>query len=73
MKSKLQEAVEHDPGFVHTYKDVFDTPQGEIVLLDLERLSRRAVVDSKDVNRDNAVYRCAQEDMLQYIRNKLDK
>lgn len=68
----LKAAKENDPGLVRTYRMVFDTPSGEVVLQDLERLSRRAVVDSQDVNRDNAVYRCAQEDLIVYIRRKLD-
>lgn len=45
-------------------------PIAQVILWDLDRHSRRAKVDSDNVNPNNAVYRCGQEDQIQYIKNK---
>lgn len=69
----LKDYQEQDPGLVQTFKEIFLSPQGQIILMALEKESRTLPVSpDKQVNPNNAIYRAAQMDLIQFIKNKIE-
>ena len=59
---KQKEIQEH-------YKRVFETPSGQQVLLDLERVTNTTRVTADSPNPYSAIYIVAQQQLLKRIRN----
>lgn len=55
------------------YKLVFDSPEGDAVLADLERIVNMTKVNGEDPNSNAAIWKCAQMALLQRIHNQLNK
>jgi len=56
---------------ITAYFNVFNTPDGEIVLNDLWEIVGRTGLDAKDPNPNSAIYRLAQQAVLETIENKI--
>jgi hypothetical protein len=54
------------------YKELFSTANGEAVLADLERIVQMTRLDSDNPNPNSAVWKCAQQALLQRIYNQID-
>jgi hypothetical protein len=55
------------------FHDVFlHYAPGQIVLDELERVARSGRIDRDNINPANAVYRVAQLDLIQFIRNLME-
>jgi hypothetical protein len=54
------------------YRELFSTPNGAAVLADLERIAQMTRLDSDNPNPQAAVWKCAQQAMLQRIYNQID-
>lgn len=57
---------------LHAYWKVFNTKEGNIVLEDLWKVVKRTSIDVKAIDRNKAVYRLAQESLLESIENKIE-
>jgi hypothetical protein len=55
------------------YKDVFTTASGQKVLDDLERIVNQLRIDGEDPNPNAAVWKCAQQALLQRIHNQISE
>ena len=55
------------------YKDVFTTASGQKVLEDLERIVNQLRIDGEDPNPNAAVWKCAQQALLQRIHNQISE
>ena len=55
------------------YKEVFTTTSGQKVLEDLERIVNQLRIDGEDPNPHAAVWKCAQQALLQRIRNQISE
>jgi len=55
------------------YKDVFTTASGQKVLEDLERVVNQLRIDGEDPNPNAAVWKCAQQALLQRIHNQISE
>lgn len=51
------------------YHDIFTSPQGKVVLDDLERIANQTKIDSDNPNPNAAVYKAAQLALLKRINN----
>ena len=54
------------------YRALFSTPNGEAVLNDLERIAQMTRLDSDNPNPQAAVWKCAQQALLQRIYNQIE-
>jgi hypothetical protein len=54
------------------YKELFNTANGLAVLADLERIVQMTRLDSDNPNPNSAVWKCAQQALLQRIYNQID-
>jgi hypothetical protein len=55
------------------YKELFNTPNGQAVLEDLERIVNITKLDAENPNPNSAVYKCAQLALLSRIYNQIDR
>jgi hypothetical protein len=54
------------------YQELFSTPNGIAVLRDLERIAQMTRLDSDNPNPQAAVWKCAQQALLQRIYNQME-
>jgi hypothetical protein len=54
------------------YRELFDSVNGQAVLADLERIVQMTRLDSDNPNPQAAVWKCAQQALLQRIYNQMD-
>jgi len=54
-----------------SYKNVFLSNDGVKVLADLERIVNLTKIDAQNINPSTAVYKCAQEALIQRIKNQI--
>jgi hypothetical protein len=54
------------------YQELFSTDNGVAVLRDLERIVQMTRLDSDNPNPNSAVWKCAQQALLQRIYNQID-
>ena len=54
------------------YKELFSTDNGQAVLGDLERIAQMTRLDSDNPNPNAAVWKCAQQALLQRIYNQME-
>lgn len=54
------------------YRALFNTPNGEAVLADLERIAQMTRLDSDNPNANSAIWKCAQLALLQRIYNQME-
>ena len=55
------------------YQELFATPMGQAVLEDLERIAQMTKIDSANPNPNSAIWKCAQQALLQRIYNQLER
>jgi len=55
------------------YRELFNTDNGEAVLQDLERITQMTRLDSDNPNPNSAIWKCAQQALLQRIYNQIKK
>jgi hypothetical protein len=55
----------------NSYKKVFSTTDGQEVLSDLERIINQIKIDGENPNSSAAVWKCAQQALIQRIHNQL--
>jgi hypothetical protein len=53
------------------YRELFSTPNGQAVLEDLERIVQMTRLDANDPNANSAIWKCAQQALLQRIYNQI--
>lgn len=53
------------------YRELFNTPNGQAVLADLERITHMTRLDADNPNPQSAVWKCAQLSLLQRIYNQM--
>jgi hypothetical protein len=54
------------------YRELFDSVNGQAVLADLERIVQMTRLDSDNPNPQAAVWKCAQQALLQRVYNQMD-
>jgi hypothetical protein len=54
------------------YRELFSTDNGQSVLADLERIVQMTRLDADNPNPNSAVWKCAQQALLQRIYNQID-
>lgn len=54
------------------YKAVFNSPAGREVLADLERIVNATKLDANNPNPNSAIWKCAQQNLVQRILNQLE-
>jgi hypothetical protein len=54
------------------YRELFSTANGQSVLADLERIVQMTRLDADNPNPNSAVWKCAQQALLQRIYNQID-
>ena len=54
------------------YRELFSSANGQAVLEDLERIAQMTRLDSDNPNPQAAVWKCAQQALLQRIYNQID-
>ena len=54
------------------YKTVFNSPAGDAVLADLERIVNATKLDANNPNPNSAIWKCAQQNLVQRILNQLE-
>lgn len=54
------------------YRELFSTVNGQAVLQDLERIAQMTRLDAGDPNPNSAIWKCAQQALLQRIYNQMD-
>jgi hypothetical protein len=54
-----------------SYKKVFGTTDGREVLNDLERIINQVKIDGENPNANTAIWKCAQQALIQRIHNQL--
>jgi hypothetical protein len=52
------------------YQRLFGTADGQAVLADLERIINATRLDANDPNPNSAIWKCAQLNLVQRIRNQ---
>jgi hypothetical protein len=57
----------------NAYKQVFDTTHGRAVLRDLERIANTTKINADDPNSLSAIWKCAQQALIQRIYNQLEQ
>jgi hypothetical protein len=55
------------------YRELFGSANGQAVLEDLERIVQMTRLDANDPNANSAIWKCAQQAILQRIRNQMDR
>jgi hypothetical protein len=55
------------------YQQLFATANGQAVLEDLERIAQMTRLDSDNPNPNSAIWKCAQQALLQRIYNQMRK
>jgi len=55
------------------YRELFDSDNGEAVLQDLERITQMTRLDADNPNANSAIWKCAQQALLQRIYNQIKK
>ena len=72
--------VSHDPSasgcnpfhwIVNAYKKIFTSAEGIKVLEDLERIANQTKLDAENPNPNTAVWKCAQQSLIQRIKNQI--
>ena len=53
------------------YRELFSTANGQAVLEDLERIVQMTRLDANDPNPNSAIWKCAQQALLQRIYNQI--
>jgi hypothetical protein len=56
----------------NAYQAVFNTPAGNAVLADLERIVNATKLDANNPNPNSAIWKCAQLNLVQRILNQLE-
>lgn len=59
------------PAVSSSYKNVFNTTDGQEVLSDLERIINQIKIDGENPNANAAIWKCAQQALIQRIHNQL--
>lgn len=55
------------------YRSVFQSPAGQRVLDDLDRVVNMTKIDANNPNANSAIWKCAQQALLQRIYNQIDQ
>lgn len=55
------------------YRELFSSANGQAVLQDLERIVQMTRLDANSPNPNSAIWKCAQQALLQRIYNQLNQ